>query len=489
MFGGTHLPDITVITPAFSDGKIVFYVASRAHHADIGGILPGSMPPHSRELFQEGAAIESEKLVSEGVFNEERMIELLYEEPAKHPGCSGTRCLADNLNDLKAQVAANQKGINLITNLIEDYGEEVVQFYMHEIQNNAELSVRNLLKDVYQRFQGQDLSAVDYMDDGSPIKLKITINAEKGEAVFDFAGTGPEVYANINAPEAVTYSAIIYCLRSLISTEIPLNQGCLAPVHVRIPPQSFLSPSSGAAVVGGNVLTSQRVTDVVLKAFQACAASQGDCNNLTFGYGGNITGQAAQKGFGYYETIAGGSGAGPTWDGTSGVHTHMTNTRITDAEVLERRYPVILREFTLRKGSGGDGQHKGGEGVIRDIEFRIPVQVSILSERRVYRPYGLKGGTDAECGQNIWVRKVQESDGNGATRNDPSRTEQYREVSLGGKNTASMAAGDRIIIKTPGGGGWGPCGQASNAAKPQDPKHAWKQGSIGMRHSEAEASS
>ncbi|THX49794.1 hypothetical protein D6D11_05562 [Aureobasidium pullulans] len=283
MYGGTHLPDITVITPAFSGDKIVFYVASRAHHADIGGILPGSMPPHSRELFQEGAAIKSEKLVSEGRFDEKRITELLLDEPAQYPGCSGTRCLADNLNDLKAQVAANQKGINLINTLIDDYGEDVVQFYMTSIQDNAELSVRNLLKEVSKRFEGQDLSAVDYMDDGSPIKLNVQIDAEKGEAVFDFTGTGPEVYGNINAPEAVTYSAIIYCLRCLISEDIPLNQGCLAPIHVKIPKKSFLSPSATAAVVGGNVLTSQRVTDVVLKAFQACAASQGDCNNLTFG--------------------------------------------------------------------------------------------------------------------------------------------------------------------------------------------------------------
>ena len=193
-FGGTHLPDITVITPAFSGDEIVFYVASRAHHADIGGILPGSMPPHSRELFQEGAAIKSEKLVSEGRFNEKRITELLHTEPAQYPGCSGTRSLADNLNDLKAQIAANQKGINLIGGLIEDYGQDIVQFYMINIQDNAELSVRNLLKDVSKRFAGKDLSAVDFMDDGSPIRLKITIDAEKGEAVFDFDGTGPEVY-------------------------------------------------------------------------------------------------------------------------------------------------------------------------------------------------------------------------------------------------------------------------------------------------------
>ena len=497
MFGGTHLPDITVITPAFSGDNIVFYVASRAHHADIGGILPGSMPPHSRELYQEGASIKTEKLVSEGKFNEKRITELLLDEPAQYPGCSGTRCLPDNINDLKAQIAANQKGINLISTLIEDYGEEVVQFYMRNIQDNAELSVRNLLKDVSKRFEGRDLSAVDYMDDGSPIKLKITIDAEKGEAVFDFTGTGPEVYANTNAPEAVTYSAIIYCLRCLIKEEIPLNQGCLTPVKVHIPKKSFLSPSPTAAVVGGNVLTSQRVTDVILRAFNACAASQGDCNNLTFGFGGNVAGQDQVKGFGYYETIAGGSGAGPDWNGTSGVHTHMTNTRITDAEVFERRYPVILREFSLREGSAGRGQHNGGEGVVRDIEFRIPVQASILSERRVYHPYGLEGGEDAGCGVNYWVRKVpkmkgsdDDKGGEGKKAKVDQEDFEYRFVNLGGKNTASMQAGERIVICTPGGGGWGPVGEDSRANKGlwEDPKHGWKGGSVAGRQAEAEAS-
>ncbi|KAJ5733358.1 hypothetical protein N7493_002144 [Penicillium malachiteum] len=477
-FGGTHLPDITVIQPAFSDGKIIFYVASRAHHADIGGILPGSMPPHSKELYQEGATIKSEKLVSEGKFNEGRITELLYHEPAKYPDCSGTRCLADNLNDLKAQIAANKKGINLISILIEEYGEEVVSFYMHQIQDNAELSVRNLLKEVSHKFAGKSLNALDHMDDGTPIQLQISIDAEKGEAIFDFEGTGPEVYANINAPEAVTYSAIIYCLRCLISADIPLNQGCLKPIDVRIPPKSILSPSESAAVVGGNVLTSQRVTDVILKCFEACAASQGDTNNLTFGFGGNRAGEEETKGFGYYETIAGGSGAGPTWNGTSGVHTHMTNTRITDAEVFERRYPVILREFSLRPDSGGDGQHQGGDGVIRDIEFRIPVQVSILSERRVYHPYGLAGGEDAKCGLNLWVRHIQSSDG--------SREE--RQINLGGKNSVQMQPGERIIIRTPGGGGWGQIGTEQQLLREKDARHNWRGGSIATREAAQEAS-
>jgi 5-oxoprolinase (ATP-hydrolysing) len=513
MFGGTHLPDITCITPAFSGDNIIFYVASRAHHADIGGILPGSMPPASKELFQEGAAIKSEKLVSEGHFNEKRITELLLDEPGQYPGCSGTRCLSDNINDLKAQVAANQKGINLINTLMSDYGESVVKFYMTNIQDNAEQSVRSLLKDVYKRFEGQDLSAEEFMDDGSPIRLKVTIDPEKGEAVFDFSGTGPEVYGNINAPEAVTYSAIIYCLRCLISEDIPLNQGCLKPIHVRIPKKSFLSPSDNAAVVGGNVLTSQRVTDAIFKAFKACAASQGDTNNLTFGFGGTSGGgeKDGQKGFGYYETIAGGSGAGPTWHGTSGVHTHMTNTRITDSEVFERRYPVLLKEFSLRSNSAGKGMHRGGEGVIRDIEFRIPVQVSILSERRVYHPYGMEGGGDAECGLNIWARRIDKKaiDENSDSKkpsepidqnSTPSAVseledkvesgakEEFRFINLGAKNTAAMKPGERIIIHTPGGGGWGKEGEEEMVTGRKDPRGGWIGGSVAGRQSTAEAS-
>lgn len=482
MFGGTHLPDITVITPAFNQNEIMFYVASRAHHADIGGILPGSMPPHSRELFQEGAAIKSEKLVSEGKFDEERMIELLQDEPAQYPGCSGTRCLADNLNDLKAQIAANQKGINLIGALIDDYGEKVVKYYMSNIQDNAELSVRNLLRDVAKRFEGRNLTAVDYMDDGSPIKLSISIDGEAGTAIFDFEGTGKEIYGNCNAPQAVTYSAIIYCLRCLISEDIPLNQGCLEPITVKIPPDSFLSPSDTAAVVGGNVLTSQRVTDVILRAFNACAASQGDCNNLTFGFGGRSPDGTVQKGFGYYETIAGGSGAGPDYGGASGVHTHMTNTRITDPEIFERRYPVILRQFSLRTGSGGVGQHRGGEGVVRDIEFRVPVQASILSERRVFHPYGLEGGGDAACGENYWVRKVKTRKENmGQADGEEQEEEVERWINLGGKNTAAMQAGERIVIMTPGGGGWGKEGEESKVKKKEDHRKGWTGGSLASR--------
>ncbi|KAJ3051785.1 hypothetical protein HK097_007188, partial [Rhizophlyctis rosea] len=269
--GGSHLPDITVITPVFDNGKIVFFVASRGHHADIGGMAPGSMPPTSRELYQEGAAVKSFKLVTNNHFDEEGITKILLDDPAQWEGCSGTRCLKDNISDLKAQVAANHKGIGLVGELIREYGLEVVQAYMRFIRENAELAVRNLLKGVAGRL-GRRLEAVDYMDDGTPIKLRVDIDANDGSAVFDFEGTGPEVYGNINAPKSVTYSAIIYCLRCLVAQDMPLNQGALAPVTIKIPEGSLLSPSETAAVVGGNVLTSQRLCDVILRAFRACAA-------------------------------------------------------------------------------------------------------------------------------------------------------------------------------------------------------------------------
>ncbi|KAJ5379670.1 uncharacterized protein N7496_002098 [Penicillium cataractarum] len=446
--GGTHLPDITVITPVFDrpgGTEIMFYVASRGHHADIGGILPGSMPPKSTELWQEGAAIEGDKIVSDGVLDEARLIELLVTKPSQYPGCSGARCISDNLSDLKAQIAANTRGISLIQTLFNEYGVETVQKYMYAIQATAETAVRNLLKGLHQKFGGQPLEAVDYMDDGTPIRLKVTIDGSNGSAIFDFDGTGPEVYGSWNAPIAITHSAIIYCLRCMINADVPLNQGCLAPIDIRVPSPSILSPTKTAAVVGGNVVTSQRITDVVLKAFRACAASQGCCNNLTFGTNPKIdaeTGKVITPGFGYYETIAGGSGAGPTWKGESGVQVHMTNTRITDPEILEKRYPTLLRQFTLRNGSGGRGKNPGGEGVVRDIEFLAPMQCSILSERRVHRPYGLEGGQDAEPGLNQWITKNVE-------------TGEERHINIGGKNTVSVKTHDRVVIMTAGGGGWG----------------------------------
>ncbi|CAK7232747.1 hypothetical protein SCUCBS95973_008360 [Sporothrix curviconia] len=446
--GGTHLPDITVITPFFENGKIVFYVASRGHHADIGGISAGSLPPNSTELWQEGAAIESVKLVEGGAFNEEAMREHLLVRPAQYPGCSGARNLSDNLADLRAQTGANQKGINLIGQLVKEYGLETVLFYMRAIQENAEIAVRRLLKETYVRFNGQPMEATEFMDDGSPIKLKITINGEEGTADFDFTGTGPEVYGSTNAPTSVTYSAIIYVLRCLVKEDIPLNQGCLTPINVIMPQRTILSPSAEAAVVGGNCVTSQRVTDVILRCFDVCSASQGCLNNLTFGKSSRLDAATGKytPGYGYYETIAGGAGAGPGWHGTDGVHVHMTNTRITDAEIFERRYPCLVREFSLRQGSGGEGAYKGGEGCVRDIEFRAPLSAAILSDRRVHAPYGMHGGKNGAVGVNLFIKKLP----NG----------EDRVINLGPKNSIQAAIGDRMVVMTPGGGGWGNVAEA-----------------------------
>ena len=431
--GGSHLPDITVITPVFDGGDVVFFVASRGHHADVGGITPGSMPAASQCLAEEGAAILSHKLVARGVFDEAGITELLLAPAAlaaTHPGCSGTRNLGDNLSDLKAQVAANTRGIALVGELIREYGRPTVVSYMRHIQANAEAAVRRMLAAFSRRVGLPEVGVVeadDQMDDGTPVKLRVTVDRTAGSAHFDFGGTGPQVLGNTNAPPAVTYSAVIYSLRCMVDADIPLNQGCLAPVTLAIPPGCLLAPDPDAAVVGGNVLTSQRVTDVVLKAFGAAAASQGCMNNLTFG----------DAALGYYETIAGGAGAGPGWAGRAGVHTHMTNTRITDPEILERRYPVVLRAFHLRSGSGGAGRWPGGDGVVRELEFLRPLTACVLTERRATRPFGLAGGGDGAAGVNLLIRRGG------------------RVISLGGKNVVSMAGGDRLRILTPGGGGYG----------------------------------
>lgn len=376
-------------------------------------------------LEDEGAMIVAFKLVKQGVFQESGITEIL-QAPGRLPGNFGTRNLRDNLSDLRAQVAANNSGIRLLKELVEEFGLHHVQAYMGFIQKNAEYSVRKMLMDFAAK-HGTRAHAVDHMDDGSRIELTIHINPVDGSATFDFTGTGPQVIGNHNAPPAVTYSAVIYSLRSLVAEDIPLNQGCLAPIKFIIPQFCLLNPSDDAGVVGGNVLTSQRVVDVVLKAFKACAASQGCMNNLTFG----------DQDFGYYETIAGGSGAGPTWNGVSGIHTHCTNTRITDPEILERRYPVLLRQFALRRGSGGNGIHPGGDGVIRELEPLRSLTMSILSERRTLHPYGLEGGGDGACGRNLVVRK------NGVI------------VNLGGRCSGVIHTGERLRIETPGGGGYG----------------------------------
>uniref|UniRef100_A0A8C2ZQS6 5-oxoprolinase, ATP-hydrolysing n=1 Tax=Cyclopterus lumpus TaxID=8103 RepID=A0A8C2ZQS6_CYCLU len=430
--GGSHLPDLTVITPVFWKGvsRPVFFVASRGHHADIGGITPGSMPPHSTTLQQEGAVFTSFKLVTGGVFQEEALTEALM-APAQYPDSSGTRNLHDNLSDLRAQVAANQRGSQLVGELIDSYGLAVVQAYMGYIQSNAELAVRDMLRGFARRRRQQsgslEVESEDFMDDGTAIRLRVQINEEEGSAVFDFTGTGTEVWGNCNAPRAITLSALIYCLRCMVGQDIPLNQGCLAPIKIIIPPGSILQPSQNAAVVGGNVLTSQRVVDVIFRAFEVCAASQGCMNNISFG----------NESIGYYETVAGGAGAGPGWNGRSGVHSHMTNTRITDPEILEKRYPVILEQFSLRPGSGGAGTYCGGDGVVRKLLFRNKVVLSVLTERRSTRPYGLQGGEDGAAGLNLLHR----ADG--------------RVLNLGAKTSIGLQPGDMFCLYTPGGGGYG----------------------------------
>lgn len=392
-------------------------MASRGHHADIGGITPGSMPPHSTSLAQEGASFKSFLIVENGTFQEEDVVKR-FTTPTNAKGATGTRNLSDNISDLKAQIAANQKGIQLVSELIDSYGLNVVQAYMGYIQQNAEVAVRDMLKQIAKetlsRTGSSVLEAEELMDNGSPIKLKVNIDAEQGSAVCDFTGSGTEVWGNCNAPRAITLSALIYCLRCMVGHDVPLNQGCLAPIKVIIPKNSILDPSEGAAVVGGNVLTSQRIVDTVLKAFRTCAASQGCMNNITIG----------DEEWGYYETVAGGAGAGPTWHGAGGVHTHMTNTRITDPEIMELRYPMVLQRFCLRTDqSGGQGQYQGGEGVERHILFRKPVTLSVLTERRTLQPYGMNDGEPGKRGLNL----LHKNDG--------------RIISLGGKTCIDVESG------------------------------------------------
>ncbi|KAK8116552.1 uncharacterized protein PG998_004833 [Apiospora kogelbergensis] len=401
---------------------ICFYTASRGHHLDIGGYRGNSMPPDSTMLWQEGAAIKSFLLVRDNHFDEEGIVKILL-EPGKYPNCSGSRRLGDNLSDLKAQCT----------------------FYMRKIQENAEVAVRNYLKATHKRFAGRALKARDYLDNGSMMQVAITID-KTGFGTFDFTGTSCEMLSNMNAPPAITFSALIYTLRLLIGSEIPLNQGCLAPTEVILPRNCFLNPSAGPAVCCGNTLTSQRLVDLLLKAFRAAAGSQG-CMNC-FGFFGNSADDSKQTGFGfgYGETICGGEGAGPTWHGASAVQIHMTNTRTTDLEIIEKRYPVILREFSIRKESGGRGQFHGGDGIVRDWECRHPLTFGLITERRVHQPYGMFGGNNGSSGANYWVqRTIDAADGSVGER----------WINIGSRGQVDMQTGDRCVIHTPGGGGWG----------------------------------
>ena len=433
--GGSHLPDVTVITPVHDEttSELLFFTASRAHHAEIGGIVPGSMPPFSRNLSEEGVLIRNFKLVDSGTSREEALQELLLSGP--YP----SRAMHDNLSDVAAQVAANNSGVQQLSQLVERYGLRVVQAYMRHIQQAAAEKMRLVLR----AMPDGEYTMTDHLDSGAVICASIRIEGDS--ATVDFTGTsaplgpvtGPDVDpagCNLNANRAITASAVLYVFRCLIDEDIPLNSGVLHPVKI-ILPECLLNPpehekaADCAAVVGGNVETSQRVVDVLLGALKVAAASQGTMNNLTFG----------DDSFGYYETICGGSGATRAVDGADAVHTHMTNTRLTDAEVLERRYPVLVREFSIRRGSGGAGGHGGGDGLVRRLEFLRPLKVSILSERRgEYLPFGLDGGASGQSGLNEILRA-------GLTQSE----------TLPSKVQLSVDAGDQLIIKTPGGGGFG----------------------------------
>ncbi|VEU21585.1 DEKNAAC102522 [Brettanomyces naardenensis] len=438
--GGTHLPDITVITPVFNDGEIVFYVASRGHHADIGGAGITAMSPNSRQLWQEGVSIKSFKLVSEGKFDEEGIVKL-FMDAGKYPGCSATRKINDNLNDLRAQVSANQKGIGLVEGLFKEYGKKYVQFYMAAIRHNAEVAVRDFFREQYKIHGGKPLHAIDWFDDGIPVECKITFDGDKGEAMFDFTGTGPEEYGPMNTPPSITYSCVIYVVRCLIDLDIPLNQGCLAPCHITIPSGTILNPSGDVAICGSTI-SGQRITDVILKCFGVAAASQGDANSFGWGRGGKdpYTGKVT-PGFAAGEALGGGVGAMEGYNGASACNVHCTNTKTTDIEVVETRTPVVISQWCIRRGSGGKGKWKGGDGATREIEARVPLRVSILSERRIYEPYGIEGGLPGESGSNYWYRK--QKDGN------------YIKTHLNAKEIIYVKVGDRVRVNTPAGGGFG----------------------------------
>ena len=416
--GGTHLPDITVITPVFdhADTDILFYVASRGHHAEIGGITPGSVPPNSRHIDEEGVLIDNFRLVAGNRLMEEETRELFTTAP--YP----TRNFRHNLADLKAQIAANEKGVQELRRMVEHFGLDVVHAYMKHVQDNAEESVRRVLGVL------SDGSFSYEMDSGATIRVSIKVDREAREAVIDFTGTSDQLDSNFNAPSAVSMAAVLYVFRLMVDDDIPLNSGCLKPLKVIIPQRCMLNPSWPAAVVAGNVETSQAITNALLGALRLMGAGQGTMNNFTFGN---------DAGYQNYETICGGAGAGPDFDGTSAVHTHMTNTRATDPEILEWRFPVVLESFSIRHGSGGAGRYRGGDGIIRRVRFRESMTAAIVSGHRRVPPYGMAGGNPGVVGRNY----VERADGG--------------IEELTGTDMADMNPNDVFVIETPGGGGYG----------------------------------
>ncbi|MGB0575643.1 MAG: hydantoinase B/oxoprolinase family protein [Alphaproteobacteria bacterium] len=415
--GGTHLPDVTVITPVFEKGVdgVLFYVASRGHHAEIGGITPGSVPPYSKHIDEEGVLLDDVQLVAEGTMLEAEVEEIFTGN--KYP----TRNFHHNLGDLKAQIAANEKGVQELHNMVEHFGLDVVTAYMQHVQDNAEETVRRVIDTLHD-------SSFEYeMDIGATIKVAITVDKAARTARLDFTGTSEQQNNNFNAPSAICVAATLYVFRTLVDDDIPLNAGCLKPLDIVIPEGCMLNPVYPAAVVAGNVETSQAITDALFGALGIMGAAQGTMNNFTFG---NDNHQ-------YYETICGGGGAGPDYQGADGVHTNMTNTRLTDPEILEWRFPVLLESFSLRRGSGGVGKYRGGDGVIRKVKFLEPMTSSILSGHREIPPYGMAGGDPGKIGRNYVIRT------------DGSVDE------LRGTDSTEVEANDIMVIETPGGGGYG----------------------------------
>jgi 5-oxoprolinase (ATP-hydrolysing) len=430
-FGGSHLPDVTVVTPVFGDGgaggagsaeppPLLGYVASRAHHAEIGGMRPGSMPPGARCLAEEGVVIPPIHLARNGEARWAELRRRLLDGP--YP----TRAVEENLADLRAAAAANHSGAEALRALARAAGTGTVAFYMEALKRRAEDRLRAALA----RLPRGPLEAVEHLDDGSPLAVRIELGP--AGARIDFAGSAGVHPGNLNAPPAVVRSAVLYVLRLLVAEPLPLNEGLLRPVEIRVPPGMLNPPFPedpwlAPAVVGGNVETSQRLVDTLLKALGLVACSQGTMNNVLFGNGR----------FGYYETVCGGAGAGPEADGESAVHTHMTNTRITDPEVLEHRYPVRLERFAVRAGSGGAGSRRGGDGAVRELCFLEPMSLSLLTQHRVAAPYGVAGGRPGQPGRQRLVR---------------AGGEVLELPSIAG---CEVAPGDRLILETPGGGGWG----------------------------------
>jgi 5-oxoprolinase (ATP-hydrolysing) len=415
--GGTHLPDITVCTPVFDDArkKMLFWVASRGHHADVGGISPGSMSPNATTIEQEGVLFDNFKLVDRGRFREKELLAALTgaKYPARNP--------AQNINDIKAQIAANEKGVSELRKMVVHFTLPVVRAYMQHVQDNAAESVRRVLD----RLHDSEFSYE--MDQDTVIKVRISVDKKKREATVDFTGTSPQQPTNFNAPEPVARAAVLYVFRVMVDDDIPMNAGCLRPIKIVLPKKSMLSPEYPAAVVAGNVETSQAVTNCLFGALGALAAAQGTMNNLNFG----------NKKYQYYETICSGSPAGPGFNGTDAVHTHMTNTRLTDPEVLEFRYPVVLEDFHIRQGSGGKGKWHAGDGIRRTIRFLEKMECTILSGHRRVRPFGLAGGEAGEIGENY------------ARRKDGSMER------LKGCDATELDAGEAVIIQTPTAGGYG----------------------------------